>query len=205
MTSLMLPVPASYEPTSHRPAHDVVTVRLRGGGLVELRPLRRGERDALLAVFDGMSPESRALRYLTGMLRMPSATLDLLTDVDGDRHVAWLASAQGQPVGIARYVCDDAGIAEVAVEVVDDHQGLGIGSALVDAVTTVAAARGVDRVRALLSPDNEASRRLVTRIGIRLQVVDGLLEGEGRLRLLQPPRIDRQRVLALALHPERAA
>ena len=205
MTSLMLPVPASYEPTSHRPAHDVVTVRLRGGGLVELRPLRRGERDALLAVFDGMSPESRALRYLTGMLRMPSATLDLLTDVDGDRHVAWLASAQGQPVGIARYVRDDAGIAEVAVEVVDDHQGLGIGSALVDAVTTVAAARGVDRVRALLSPDNEASRRLVTRIGIRLQVVDGLLEGEGRLRLLQPPRIDRQRVLALALHPERAA
>ena len=205
MTSLMLPVPASYEPTSHRPAHDVVTVRLRGGGLVELRPLRRGERDALLAVFDGMSPESRALRYLTGMLRMPSATLDLLTDVDGDRHVAWLASAQGQPVGIARYVRDDAGIAEVAVEVVDDHQGLGIGSALVDAVTTVAAARGVDRVRALLSPDNEASRRLVTRIGVRLQVVDGLLEGEGRLRLLQPPRIDRQRVLALALHPERAA
>ena len=205
MTSLMLPVPASYEPTSHRSAHDVVTVPLRGGRLVELRPLRRGERDALLAVFDGMSPESRALRYLTGMLRMPSATLDLLTDVDGDRHVAWLASAQGQPVGIARYVRDDAGIAEVAVEVVDDHQGLGIGSALVDAVTTVAAARGVDRVRALLSPDNEASRRLVTRIGIRLQVVDGLLEGEGRLRLLQPPRIDRQRVLALALHPERAA
>ena len=205
MTSLMLPVPASYEPTSHRPAHDVVTVRLRDGRLVELRPLRRGERDALLAVFDGMSPESRALRYLTGMLRMPSATLDLLTDVDGDRHVAWLASAQGQPVGIARYVRDDAGIAEVAVEVVDDHQGLGIGSALVDAVTTVAAARGVDRVRALLSPDNEASRRLVTRIGIRLQVVDGLLEGEGRLRLLHPPRIDRQGVLALALHPERAA
>jgi len=72
-------------------------------------------------------------------------------------------------------------------------------------VTTVAAARGVDRVRALLSPDNEASRRLVTRIGIRLQVVDGLLEGEGRLRLLHPPRIDRQGVLALALHPERAA
>ena len=205
MTSQMLPEPASYEPTSHRPAHDVVTVRLRGGGLVELRPLRHAERDALLAVFDGMSPESRALRYLTGMLRMPSATLDLLTDVDGDRHVAWLASAQGQPVGIARYVRDDAGIAEVAVEVVDDHQGLGIGAALVDAVTTVAAARGVDRVRALLSPDNEASRRLVTRIGIRLQVVDGLLEGEGRLRLLQPPRIDRQRVLALALHPERAA
>ena len=112
-----------------------------------------------------------------------SATLDLITDVDGDRHAAWLAWPRDNR-SASPLRARDAGIAEVAVEVVDDHQGLGIGSALVDAVTTVAAARGVDRVRALLSPDNEASRRLVTRIGIRLQVVDGLLEGEGRLRLL---------------------
>ena len=54
------------------------------------------------------------------------------------------------------------------------------------------------RVRASLTPDNEPSRRLVTRIGVRLHVVDGLLEGEGRLQLLHPPRIDRQAVLALA-------
>jgi RimJ/RimL family protein N-acetyltransferase len=200
MTSVTLPVS-----TRGGPAHDTVTVQLRDGRLVDLRPLTRGERDPLLAVFDKMSPESRALRYLSGMVRLPSAILDQLTDVDGDRHVAWLASAQGQPVGIARYVRDDAGVAEVAVEVVDDHQGLGLGSALMDAVTTVAAADGVHRVRAVLSPDNEPSRRLVARIGVRLDVVDGLLEGEGRLRLLQPPRIDRQAVLALARPTERAA
>jgi hypothetical protein len=84
-------------------------------------------------------------------------------------------------------------------------QGLGIGSALVDAVTTVAADRGVDRVRAVLSPDNEPSRRLVTRIAVRLQVVDGLLAGEGRLHLLRPARVDRQAVLALDRFRERAA
>ena len=145
-----------------------------------------------------MSAESRARRYLTGMVRLPSTALEALTDVDGHRHVAWLASEHGQPVGIARLVQDAAGVADVAVEVVDDHHGLGIGSALVDAVTTVAAARGVRRVRASLTPDNEPSRRLVTRIGVRLHVVDGLLEGEGRLRLLHPPRIDRQAALALA-------
>ena len=173
-------------------------VRLPGGRVVALRPLRRGERDPLLAVFDAMSSASRARRYLTGMVRLPSTTLELLTDVDGHRHVAWLASMHGQSVGIARCVRDDAGVAEVAVEVVDDYHGLGIASALVDAVTTVAAARGVHRVRASLTPDNEPSRRLVTRIGVRLHVVDGLLEGEGRLRLLDPPRIDRRAVLALA-------
>ena len=193
MSALILPVhPAPG------PAPDAVPVRLPGGLDVALRPLRRGEREPLLAVFDGMSSASRARRYLTGMVRLPSTMLDPLTEVDGHRHVAWLASAHGRPVGIARCVRDDAGVAEVAMEVVDDHHGLGIGSALVDAVTTVAAARGVRRVRASLTPDNEPSRRLVTRIGVRLHVVDHLLEGEGPLRLLDPPRIDRQAVLALA-------
>ena len=177
-------------------------VRLPGGRVVALRPLRRGERDPLLAVFDGMSPASRARRYLIGMVRLPSTMLEQLIDVDGHRHVAWLASVDGQPVGIARCVRDAAGVADVAVEVVDDHHGLGIGSALVDAVTTVAAACGVRRVRASLTPDNEPSRRLVTRIGVRLRVVDHLLEGEGRLRLLDPPRVDRRAVLALARRTE---
>ena len=189
---------ALIRPVQTSPTHDDVPVRLPDGRIVALRPLGRGEQDPLLAVFDGMSPASRALRYLTGMVRLPSKALELLTDVDGHRHVAWLASVSGQPVGIARYVRDDTGVAEMAVEVVDDHHGLGIGSALIDAVTTVAAARGVRRVRASLTPNNEPSRRLVTRIGVRLQVVDGLLEGEGRLRLLHPPRIDRQAVLALS-------
>ena len=193
MTALILPVHPAPEP-----APDAVPVRLPGGLVVALRPLRRGERDPLLAVFDGMSSASRARRYLTGMVRLPAAMLEPLTDVDGHRHVAWLASMHGHSVGIARSVRDDAGVAEVAVEVVDDHHGLGIGSALVDAVTTVAAAGGVHRVRASLTTDNEPSRRLVTRIGVRLHVVGDLLEGEGRLRLLDPPRIDRQAVLALA-------
>jgi RimJ/RimL family protein N-acetyltransferase len=193
MTTLILPEQAAPES-----APDTVPVRLPGGLVVALRPLRREERDPLLAVFDGMSPVSRARRYLTGMVRLPSPVLEHLTAVDGHRHVAWLAAVRGQPVGIARCVHDDAGVAEVAVEVVDDHHGLGIASALVDAVTTVAAARGTRRVRASLTPDNEPSRRLVSRIGIRLHVVDGLLEGEGRLQLLQPPRVDRQAVLALA-------
>ena len=180
------------------PRPDVVPVRLPGGRVVELRPLQHGERAPLLAVFEGMSSASRARRYLTGMVRLPSAMLGPLTDVDGHRHVAWLASADGRPVGIARYVLDGVGVAEVAVEVVDDHHGLGIGSALLDAVTTVAAARSVRRVRALLTPDNEPSRRLATRIGVRLQVVGDLLEGVGQLRLLDPARVDRQAVLALA-------
>jgi acetyltransferase len=193
MTALIVPLHPAPGSTP-----DAVPVRLLDGRVAALRPLRRGERGPLLAVFDRMTSASRARRYLTGMVRLPATAIDALTDVDGHHHVAWVASVDGQPVGIARCVRDAPGVAELAVEVVDDHHGLGIGSTLVDAVTTVAAARGVRRVRASLTPDNEPSRRLVTRIGVPLHVVADLLEGEGRLRLLHPPRIDRQAVLALA-------
>jgi RimJ/RimL family protein N-acetyltransferase len=166
--------------------------------MVGLRPLRRGEEGAVLAVFADLSPASRARRYLTGVVRLPVTMLRALTDVDGVRHVCWVASAHGRPVGIARSVLVTPGVAEIAVEVADDHQRRGIASALVDAVTTVAAANGVRRVAATMTADNEASRLLMSRIGIRFRVVDGLLEGEGPLRLLDPPRVDRSDVLALA-------
>jgi RimJ/RimL family protein N-acetyltransferase len=179
---------------------DPVRVALRDGGTADLRPLRAGESDALLAVFDGMSPSSRALRYLTGLNQLPRQMLSVLTDVDGDRHVAWLALAGGEPAGIARYVrlpgCPTS--AELALEVVDRLHGRGLATALVDAVTTVAAARGVRRMQGTLAPSNDASRRLMERVGARGTVVSGLLEMEGRLRLLDPPAVDRAAVLLLA-------
>lgn len=175
-----------------------VPVRLPGGGSVALRPLRRGETEALEAVFDGMSLGSRAQRYFTPMTRLPSAMVAALANVDGDRHVAWVAVLGGRPVGLGRYLLDDAGVAEVAFEVADASRGAGIGTMLLDAVTTVAAARGVRRVRAAVLPGNEPSRRMVARLGVHLALVDGVLEGDGPLRLLDPPRVDRRAVVTLA-------
>jgi RimJ/RimL family protein N-acetyltransferase len=178
--------------------HQHVATRLPGGETIELRPLRHGEVDSLRAVFEGMSPESRAARYLTGINRLTPGMSKALTDIDGHRHVAWVALMGGRPVGIARYLLDEAGVAEVAFEVVDACHDLGIGTALVDAVTTLAATRGVRRVRATLLPSNRPSRTLVARLGVLLVPSEGVLEGEGPLRLLDPPRVDRRAVVALA-------
>ena len=46
-----------------------------------------------------------------------------------------------------------------------------------------------------MDPANHASVRLLRRVGLTLQVVDGVLEGEGLLRLPDPPRVDRHAVL----------
>lgn len=180
-----------------------VRARLRDGAAVSLRPLANGETGPLLSVFDGMSAESRALRYLTGLPRIPQVMLSTLTDVDGDRHVAWLATIDGEAAGIARYVraprCWTT--AEIALEVVDRHHGRGLGSVLVDTVTTVAAARGVRRVRATMAPWNDVAPRLLRRIGASDHLREGLREAEGPLRLVEPPLVDRAAVLRLACGP----
>lgn len=173
-------------------------------GWAHLRPLRHGEKEPLLAVFDGLSQISRAHRYLTGMARLPGAMLAQLVDIDGCNHVVWMATVADQAVGIGRYVRTDAGTVEVAFEVTDTHQGRGLGTVLLDTLTTVAAANGVRRVRATVLPKNDASRRLMAHAGVALTPNYGVLDGEADLRLLDPPRVDRSAVLALTRQHHRA-
>ncbi len=175
-----------------------VRATLPGGGTVTLRPLRHGEAEPLQAIFDGMSLDARVQRYFTGMPRLPATMLAALADVDGVQHAAWLASVDERPVGVGRYAVVEPGVAELAFEVTDAHRGTGIGTLLLDTVTTVAVAHGVRRVRASLLPDNGPSRSLVTKVGVRLSPAGSILEGEGPLRLLDPPRVDRHAVVALA-------
>ena len=47
-------------------------------------------------------------------------------------------------------------------------------------------------------PDNRASLRLLSRVGIPMSFEDGVLEGSAPLRLLDPPRVDRRAVVELA-------
>ncbi|MGZ4427444.1 MAG: N-acetyltransferase family protein [Nocardioidaceae bacterium] len=186
--------------TAAATASPSVRFRPAGGGIGTLRPLCPGETAALEAVFAGLSPASRAARYLTGMARLPASMAAVLADVDGWEHVAWLAEVDGRPAGIARYVrCGPASAAaELAVEVVDAHQGRGVGAVLVDAVTTHAAHAGVRRLHATLRADNGRARRLVQRLGACLTVDGDVIEARGPLRLLDPPVVDRDAVRAAA-------
>jgi RimJ/RimL family protein N-acetyltransferase len=185
-------------PHSSRASRDHVPVQLRDGGRVSLRPLRAGEEAPLLAVFDQMSSKSRANRYLVGLPALTRSMISALVAVDGRDHVAWLASMDGRPVGIARYIRVEPVIAEVALEVGDEHHGRGLGTALLDAVTTLACVNGIRRVEAIVLPENRPSQRLLAKIGVPLRRVGPTLEGEGPLRLLDPPCVDRAAVVALA-------
>ena len=83
---------------------------------IVLRPLRSGERSAVLEVFAGLSERSRRLRFLGSKPRLLESDVRQLVDVDraGHEAVAAIDRETGLTVGIARYVRDrDAPEAEI--------------------------------------------------------------------------------------------
>jgi RimJ/RimL family protein N-acetyltransferase len=129
---------------------------------ITVRPLRNGETTVVQAVFDRLGPRSRLLRFGGAKNVLFPKELEEMARVDGDHHVL-VAYLGGEPVGIARLVRDGE-TAEVAFAVVDDLQGNGIGTVLVDRLGADARAAGIRRFRADVRPDNKPSLALAARL-----------------------------------------
>jgi ribosomal protein S18 acetylase RimI-like enzyme len=141
----------------------------RGPGLI-VRPLRQGDAETVAAVFERLGESSRRNRFNGPKPRLSTAELEHLAAVDATRHVlvAYLEGDE-RPVAIARLVRDGSS-AEIAFEVADEHQRLGIGSALTAELLADARAAGITEVTALVASDNAAAVSLLRRVLDRLEV-----------------------------------
>jgi RimJ/RimL family protein N-acetyltransferase len=101
------------------------------------------------------------MRFLTIKHELTPAELGYFTEVDHHDHEALgaLNYADGRGVGIARYVRDarDPQAAEIAVTIVDDWQGRGLGTELLARLADRARCEGIRRFTALVSADNAAA------------------------------------------------
>jgi RimJ/RimL family protein N-acetyltransferase len=146
---------------------------LRDGARVRVRPLVPADRDWIMRGFAMLSEESRYNRFLAPVRTLSPRVLRRLVDtVDGDRHVALVMFEVPQtgpeaPIGVARFVrlAGEPECAEVAVTIVDRHQGKGAGTVLVDALVDRACRVGVACFSATMASGNLASERLLTRVG----------------------------------------
>jgi ribosomal protein S18 acetylase RimI-like enzyme len=164
----------------------------RDGTVVQLRPLRRNERDLVVGFFNGLSADSRYQRFLQPMPRLPEAYLRQLVDVDGCRHVAVVAIVDGECVGMARYIAlpDEPGAAEVEVTVTDRYQGRGIGRLLVEALWPAAAQAGVATFVCYVHPTNRPMLKCLRSLGVEFAYRRDLGLVEGRLCLSDQPLTD---------------
>jgi RimJ/RimL family protein N-acetyltransferase len=158
-----------------RPADDRLV--LADGRRLLLRPLRTDDRAGLAALFAGLTPESRYRRFLSPKHELTPRELTYLTDIDHLHHEAFAAvdPRDGSIVGVGRYVhhADRAGVAAVAVEVADELQGMGIGTALARHTVRGARANGFGLLTATTLWANRPAQALLRRLGFRARGSDG--------------------------------
>lgn len=171
--------------------------RLRDGTPVRLRMMDARDRERLRAGFEHLSPASRYRRFFTPVPRLTEGMLRRLVATDERDHVA-IGAEMGGPrlgrrdgLGVARFIRskENPAEAELAVAVIDDMQGRGLGGLLVQALCWAARRRGIERFQAIVLPENDEMRSLV-----------GVIDPEARVRLEDGLRIYEMSVPDVALN-----
>lgn len=140
-------------------------VRLKDGRSVTVRGIRKSDTAAFRRFDQGLSEETRRLRYLGYMPPLDEARARWLSDVDFDSRMALVATSGERIVGDCRLVPNGAGGYEVAIALADDFQGAGLGGPLLERLLGVAADRGIDEVYADVRYDNLPMTRVLRALG----------------------------------------
>ncbi len=130
-------------------------VVLRDGSTVSVRPVKEDDFDGLLALLEGMSPESRRLRFFSGAADLRGAAR-WAASAD-ERHSVGLVATTGDPPAIVAhgaYERIDGDRAEVAFEVADALRGRGVGTILMAHLAGAARDQGISRFIADVLPEN---------------------------------------------------
>ena len=156
------------------------------------RPLGSEDRDGVAALFARLSPQSRYRRFLSPKPELTPRELSYFTNIDHVWHEAFAAVDQRDDsiVGICRYVhvADRPGVADLAVEVADELQNMGIGTALARHTVHRARENGFALLTATTLWENRPARALLRRLEFRVHASDG---SEIELELKLDPASDR--------------
>jgi len=144
-------------------------VRLGDGSEVFIKVLCPADKGALAEGFEHLSKESRFRRFFAYKSRLSERELAYFTEMDGQAHFALAAGRRNdaggvEGLGTARFVRrdDDPGAAELAVAVVDEWQGRGLGRALLTRLVEAAEARGIERLVGTVMAENDAMIHLLS-------------------------------------------
>lgn len=152
------------------PSEYELDVVLRDGAGVLIRPIRPDDGELFLDLFERMGAESRYFRFFRVKNDIDADEVAYFTSVDYDRRMALVAISQGRMIGVGRYdvLDDDPTTAEVAFGVADEHQGRGLGTELLQLLTSFARSHGINSFRAFVLPDNRQMMRVFRNSGYEL-------------------------------------
>ncbi len=139
------PQPTVVMPNGARPPEPVIRdVLLRDGSTLRLRTPTPVDFDDIKEFFDGLSPDSRYLRF-HGYGRTDFAAR-AAADADGLDRFALIARHDGRVVAVAGFDgLREPCVAEVAFAVADGFQHRGTGTRMLEQLAEIAAERGITR------------------------------------------------------------
>lgn len=147
-------------------------VELKGGEqAVLVGPLHPGDEERYLSGLRRASDDALYTRFMTPVTRgeIPRSQLAYLLEVDHDEHEALLAVDEdtGGAVGVGRFVrlTEEPEVAEMAVLVIDEWQGLGLGKALCGLLAMSARELGITSFEATMLGTNRAMLAALGRLG----------------------------------------
>ncbi len=136
---------------SHKPL--VRDVLLRDGSTLRLQAPTRADFHDIKAFYDGLSPDSRYLRFHGAGRTDAVARAD--AEASGVDRLTLIGRHDGQVVAAAGYDgLRELGVAEVAFAVADGDQHRGIGMRMLEQLAEIAADRGIHRFDAEVMANN---------------------------------------------------
>ena len=155
------------------PVQYVGTVALRGGGEVQVRPIRPEDEPRMVRFHGTLSDDSVYNRY-AGMLKLDARVehdrLARLCFIDYDREMALVAERDGDILAVARLArLGGTGDAEFALLVSDSLQGQGLGRAMLLRLFQVGRDWGLQRIVAEILPGNGPMRHVCRKLGFHFE------------------------------------
>jgi len=154
--------------SAREPQPLVRDVLLRDGSTLRLQAPAPVDFDDIKAFYDGLSPESRYLRF-HGIGRTDTvARAD--AEASGVDRLALISRHDGRVVAVASYDgLREPGVAEVAFAVADDDQRRGIGMRMLEQLAAIAADRGIHRFDAEVVDANGPMLRVFEHAGFAVR------------------------------------
>jgi acyl-CoA synthetase (NDP forming)/ribosomal protein S18 acetylase RimI-like enzyme len=186
------------------PSHWEADVLLRDGSSAHVRPIRRGDAEALVAFYEGASSRSKYYRFFSAMPQLTEREIERTVGVDNHRRVGMVLTLAEKLVALGQFErldndADDGGeVAEVAFLVQDEHQHRGIGQLLLEHLAQIGREVGVRKFVAEILPDNTGMQQVFRDAGYRL--AGGYSDGVVELELSIDPTVTSQEVMSAREH-----
>lgn len=156
-----------------------VEIQLKDGTPLIIRPIRPDDKEVILEGFQKLSDKSKFYRFLSPPGRLSEKQLKYLTEIDYKDHMAIGAhSVDPQDmfgVGVARYIRleNETDTAEFAITILDEFQGRGLGTILLDYLILEAKKNGFRKLVGFVLEENKSMIALLEHRNAQRQRTEG--------------------------------